>query len=129
MPAFTLTTNNKEDDIFPDNRNNFIFCINSNPKRLLQYLQVCNKKLNESGFNANIIAITGVKKINAKNDEILTLRYNPQELGEFLGLSDDADFTLFIDSTNTIKYFDYRVIDSIEFELIIDKYTIENKYD
>jgi hypothetical protein len=125
MTDFIFNGNNGEQKILPDKKNHLIFGINKNPYSELQVVYFYLDKLTKEKYDIDIIAVNGIEKVKTKG-KLSVLRYNTKEMGEFFGLTDNDDFTLIVDSTNAIKYFDYRLIDGIEFELLINKFKRED---
>jgi len=122
MPIFIFNGKDEYQRILPDKKNHLIFGINSNPYSALRIVKLYQEKLTKGIYDIDILTVNGIEKVKTK-ENISVLNYNTKEIGEFFGLTDNDDFTLLIDSTNSIKYFDYRIINIYEYENIITNYS------
>ena len=93
----------------PDSNNHLIFGLNNNFAKY--YIEVTGffSMLDLSKYDIDIVLVSLVK-YNMSSVEFPIYQYNPELFGEYFHISDLINFTLLIDESNQIKYFDYKII-------------------
>ena len=121
IPEFEFYSKKGETLKLPDDKNHIIFGLNNKPENTLGTVNLCMINIESDNFNIDINAVTHLKEIK-NNYNIEIFHYDPLKLGDFFHLSDNQNFTLLIDKTNKIKYFDYRLISIYEFDQLVSNY-------
>ena len=118
---FTLTSKNGNAVNLPDSGNHIIIGINEQFDRDIEILYYQLKNLNLDEYDADVIAVTLTDDYGIDYG-INVYNYNDAQLGEFLNLSDNKNFTFIVDEYNKIKFFKYQFLEIRELELILNRF-------
>jgi len=120
FPETVFYVSAQESMKLPDNRNYLLLGINDDVESTIKMAQSYIYSLKNDSNLIKVLLVTNNKKIfKDYGDEILL--YDSRKLNEFYSISDDKNYTLFIDTNKITKFFIYQIIDGREFSYLIKK--------